>query len=271
MVYTAHGVPQPEFESEPLYKVGYILEAMTLRHIANRAARVVAISSYVSNLLRERYGLDAQVIRNGVDTEVFYPPSPVLKHRLKSSRGVPDGKKVVLFVGRLHLVKDPLTFVRSIPKVIARNSDVYFVMVGEGPLRNAVQQEASRLGIKESFGLLSRLPRPSVIEWFQASDIFVSTSPREMLGIAVLEAMSTGLSVVAANSGGPPEVLGHSGTLFRPGSHVDLAYKICTLLDDERLAEEKGATAREIVLNNFGWDKVAGQYAAMYKDAVQAS
>jgi glycosyltransferase involved in cell wall biosynthesis len=257
MIYTIHGIPQPEFESEPIFKIGYVLEGMTLKHLAKRAVRVVAISSYVSSLLRERYGVDANVIRNGVDTELFYPPSLGLKHSLRSSRGIPEGRQVVLFVGRLHQYKDPLTFVRCIPKVITRNADAYFVMVGEGPLKNSVQREASRLGIKGSLRLISPVVRPSLIEWFQASNLFVSTSAREMLGIAVLEAMSTGLPVVATSSGGPPEVLGHSGTLFRPGNHEDLADKICTLLSDKRSAEEKGDTARKIVLKNFRWEKVA--------------
>ena len=270
MVYTVHGVPQPEFESEPLFKVGYILEGMTLRHLANRAARVVAISSYVSKLLRDRYGVNAKVIRNGVDTELFYPPSAGLKQRLKSSRGVPDGKQVVLFVGRLHQYKDPLTFVRCIPKVIARNSDAYFVMIGEGPSKFAVQREASRLGVDGAFRLIPPATRRILIEWFQSSDLFVSTSAREMLGIAVLEAMSTGLPVVAPSSGGPPEVLGRSGTLFRPGSHEDLADKISNLLSDKRSAQENGDAARQIVLNDFRWDKIAGQYATLYKDAVRA-
>lgn len=271
LVYTIHGVPQPEFESEPLFKIGYALEALSLRHLVNGAAGVVAISTYVSKLLRERYGVDAKVIRNGVDTETFCPPSLGLKQNLRSSRGIHDGRQVVLFVGRLLQYKDPLTFVRCIPRVIAKNSDAYFVMVGEGPLANAVQQEASRLGIEGSFRLIPPVTHSSLVEWYQASDIFVSTSPSEMLGIAVLEAMSTGLPVVAPGSGGPPEALGRSGTFFRPGNQEDLADKICTLLSDKRSAEEKSHMARQIVLTDFRWDKVAGQYAALYKDVVQSS
>jgi phosphatidylinositol alpha-1,6-mannosyltransferase len=271
MVYTIHGVPKPEFESEPLYKIGYVLEGLTLRHVANRAAKVVAISSYVRELLRSTFGVDAAVIRNGVDSEVFYPPSARVRQSLRSSKGIPEGRHVVLFVGRLHRAKDPLTFVRCIPSVLARNSNSYFVMIGNGPSKNAVEREASHLGIRESLRLISHLSRPSLVEWFQASNIFVSASPWEMLGIAVLEAMSAGLPVIAPASGGPPEVLGHSGTLFIPGNHEDLAEKICSLLGDPRRAHEKAEAARDIILRDFRWDLVAGRYAALYRDAINAS
>jgi phosphatidylinositol alpha-1,6-mannosyltransferase len=144
-------------------------------------------------------------------------------------------------------------------------------MIGNGPSKNAVEREASRLGIRGSLRLISQLPRPSLVEWFQASDIFVSASPWEMLGIAVLEAMSAGLPVVAPASGGPPEVLGLSGTLFIPGNHDDLAEKICSLLSDPKRAHERGQSAREIILRDFRWDLVAGRYAALYRDAINAS
>ena len=271
MVYTMHGVPQPEFESEPLFKIGYVLEGMTLSYVANRASKVVAISSYVARLLKKNYGIDAQVIHNGVDTELFYPPSATLKRSLRSSRGIPDGKHVVLFVGRLYRYKDPLTFVRCIPSVLAKNSKAYFVMIGEGPLKNAVEREASRLGIKESLRLIPPILHPSLIEWFQASDIFVSVSPWEMLGFVVLEAMAAGLPVVAPASGGPPEVLGHSGTLFIPRNHEDLAERICSLLSNPGSASEKAERGREIALRDFRWDTVAARYAALYRDAANAS
>jgi alpha-maltose-1-phosphate synthase len=268
MVYTIHGVPLPEIESEPLYKIGYVLEKLTLRKIAHRAAKVIAISGYVRDLLKTIYGIDADIIHNGVDSELFYPPSPSLKRSLRSSLEVPPGRQLVLFVGRLHRYKDPLTLVRCIPSVLARNPSAYFVMIGDGPLKAAVQREATHLRIGGSLRLISHLPRATLIGWFQASDIFVSASPWEMLGIAVLEAMSAGIPIVAPASGGPLEVLGGSGTFFDPGDERDLAEKICLLLSDPESMIDKGHSAREIVLHNFRWDLVASRYAAVYKDAV---
>jgi len=268
MVYTIHGVPLPEIESEPLFKIGYVLERLTLRQVAHRAAKVIAISGYVRDLLKTIYSIDADIIHNGVDSELLYPASPGLKRSLRSSLEVPLGRQLVLFVGRLHRVKDPLTLVRCIPKVLARNPSAYFVIIGDGPLKAAVQREATRLGIDGSLRLISHLPHAIVIRWFQASDIFVSASPWEMLGIAVLEAMSAGVPIVAPASGGPLEVLGGSGSFFNPRDERDLAEKICVLLSDPESMIEKAQSAREIVLHNFRWDLVASRYAAVYKDAV---
>jgi glycosyltransferase involved in cell wall biosynthesis len=267
-VYTIHGVPQPEFESEPLFKVGYALERLALKHVADRAAKVVTISNYARDLLKKIHGINALVIRNGVETDLFHPLTQRGRSMLRSRLQLSQGKRIILSVGRLHSYKDPMTFVRCIPLVVAKNREAYFVLIGDGPLKEAVLSEASRLKVQEHFRLIPNISLARLTEWFQASDVFVSTSPAEMLGMVVLEAMSSGLPVIASDLGGPKEVLGPSGILFHPRNHGDLADKISAILSDTRLAIEKGQNAREVALHELRWEEVAGQYARLYKDAI---
>ena len=86
-----------------------------------------------------------------------------------------------------------------------------------------------------------------------------------MLGFSVLEAMSCGVPVVAADSGGPIEVLGNSGVFFRSKDEVDLAEKISTIIQDDDLNSRKGQAGREIVLRGFEWKYVARKYAEQYQ------
>jgi glycosyltransferase involved in cell wall biosynthesis len=267
IVYTIHGFPRPDVESQPLYKIGYVLESQSLLHVARRASTVVAISYYARDLLKRSYAIDASVIPNGVDTDLFHPLTSQEKTRVKLLLQVPEGKRIVLFVGRLHLSKDPMTFVRCIPKVLQENPNAYCVMIGDGPLTRAVELEASRLRLDSSLRLISRVEHSKVIQWFQIADIFVSTSPVEMFGISVLEAMSTALPVVAADSGGPLEILGSDGIFFKSGSSEDLAEKICDVIRDGKWAVEKGERGRETALRGFRWEDIAKKYASLYEHA----
>lgn len=267
IVYTIHGFPRPEVESQPFYKIGYVLESQSLMHVARKATRVVAISDYARDLLKRSYGIDASIIPNGVDTNLFYPLTSEEKARVRLVLQVPEGKKIILFVGRLHLSKDPMTFVRCIPRVLEKNPDAYCVMIGDGPLTRAVGLEASRLRLDGSLRLIPRIQHSNVAKWFQIADVFVSTSPAEMFGISVLEAMSTALTVVAADSGGPVEILGSSGVFFKSGNSEDLAEKICDVFGDRTSAVAKGEKGREIALRGFRWEDVAKHYASLYESA----
>ncbi len=271
IVYTVHGLPQPELESQPMYKIGYMFEKASLGHIADRATKVVAISDYVRDLLKKIYGIDAVVIRNGVDTDIFHPLTRNEREKVKSNLQIPLGKRIILFVGRLHPYKDPMTLVRCMPTIIKKNPNAYFVMVGDGPLKGAVSSEVMHSGLEKRVRLIPRLPLSRLVEWFQVSDIFVSTSPGEMLGFTVLEAMSSGIPVVASISGSPPEVLGPSGTFFKPRDHRNLAEKIFNVLSDERSAVENGQKAREIVLRDFRWEDVASRYADLYRNVASTA
>ena len=269
LVYTIHGIPQPELESEPLFKLGYTLERVSLKHVAMRAARVVAISNYVRDLLKTNYGVEACVIRNGVDTELFHPPEAGSRNLLRSRMHLPVERRIVLFVGRLHPSKDPLTLIRSIPRVISKIPNAYFVLVGDGPMKPVVESEIARLKLENFCKLIPRLQHSSLPAWYQLSNLFVSSSPREMLGIAVLEAMSSGLPVIASDSGGPREVLGSSGFLFKVGDPNDLGEKISSVIIDEKAALETGRKAREKVIRDFRWEDVAGKYASLYNEATR--
>jgi L-malate glycosyltransferase len=271
LLYTVHGVPRPHLEPELRFKIGYMLEQVSLRLVAKRVDRVIAISGYVQKLLLDSYGISSHVIHNGVDTDLFHPISPETKLSLRSKTGIPVDAKVVLFVGRLYPYKDPLTFVESVRRVVPRLPGVFFVLVGEGPLKNAVTSVILASGMAGSVRLVSFLPRSELVRIVQMADVQVSTAPTEMFGFSVLEAMSCGIPVVAAAAGGPVEILGRSGTFFKPGNAIDLADKILYILQNDGIRATLGQAAREIALRDYTWEKVASKYADIYKSVVDGS
>src|SRR5260370_4232319 len=222
-----------------------MFEGASLKRIADRVTKVVTVSDYLRGLLKKIYNIDALVIRHGVDTNIFYPPTPSARDKIRSHLQIPQNRRIVLFVGRLHPYKDPMTLIRSIPRVVEKNPDAYFVIIGDGPSRYSVRSEIARKGLGRWLTVIPRLPLSKLLEWYQVSDLFVSTSPGETLGFTVLEAMSSGVPVLAAVSGGPAEVLGSTGTFFTPKNHENLAQRIRDGLSDGRSAAENGARERE--------------------------
>ena len=127
-----------------------------------------------------------------------------------------EGKIVLLFVGRLHPVKDPFTLVRAVASLSRPN--VCLVIVGEGPLADQTRSLAMSLGVEVKF--ISRVSTPSLIRIYQASDVFVLPSISEAAGLVLIEAMACGLPIVASAIEGIPEIVGDVGLLVGPGDHA---------------------------------------------------
>ena len=269
LLYTVHGVPRPFLEPQIRYKIGYTLEKNSLKFVASRCAKVIAISRYVQRLLRDMYQLESQVIHNGVDPEIYHPILPGDRTKLRVALGLPRDKPIILFVGRLYPYKDPLTLVRSLSPLLSQIPNAFLSIVGEGPLKETMVAETSRMNLHRSVQFVRHLSNADLVKMIQASDVYVSTAPAEMFGFSVLEAMSCGIPVVAAKSGGPVETLAESGTFFEPGNAMDLAEKTARILKDPGLSEARAQAGRQIALRDYKWEDIANEYKAAYRSALR--
>lgn len=142
---------------------------------------------------------------NGIDTTVFAPAGP-------RAEGVPAGARVLLFVGNLLPVKDPLALVRHFAKIIARRAgdDLRLVIAGKGPLEGAVRQEALSLGVGDRVLLTGPLASPEIAAWMRRAEMLCMTSRNEGLPNVILEAQACGLPVLATDVGGIRELVDES-------------------------------------------------------------
>jgi glycosyltransferase involved in cell wall biosynthesis len=191
------------------------------------------------------------VIRNGVSKGALDVAKP------KSTR------PRLVMVGRLQAPKDPITLVRALALVSAR--DLEAVLVGDGPQRAAVADEIQRLGLDSAVRLLGE--RTDVQELLATADVFVLSTRSEGLPLSVLEAMAAGLPVVASDVGGIPELVadGVSGVLVPPGDPDALAEAIERLLENSPLAQQLGLAGRRRVLENFDLEAVREAHLALYR------
>lgn len=150
----------------------------------------------------------------------------------------PQKGKMVLFCGSLSEVKDPGTLIKSIPLVLGTLPDYRFVFVGEGPLRNDLEQMVADYNIKDSVTFTGQLTNEEAYKYFKQAKVFVLPSVREPFGIVLIEAMSCYTPCIAANVGGMPEIVDENcGLTFTAGNHEDLAGKIINLCRDDDLYE----------------------------------
>jgi glycosyltransferase involved in cell wall biosynthesis len=223
------------------------------------------VSNYVKEMLKKQYGIDSEVIYHGIDVGKFKP-----KNKAESKRrlGYKETDFMVLFVGKMHPVKDPLTVVRSIHEVVKKNTNVYLVMIGSGELYQEVENEIVKLNLSDHVKMLGQMDGLKLRLWYSAADLFVFASVSEAFGMVLLEAMASGLPVIAPSSAACPEVVGNAGLLFNHGDHNGLARKIMRLASDDELSRILRNRSLRRVRKVFSWDDKVDKYWKLYRKMV---
>ncbi len=279
-VLTAHSLePLRPWKAEQLgggYRVSTWVE-----HTAVLAAHaVIAVSSAMrEDVLRVYPALDpslVHVIRNGIDTDVWYPAGPVQTGSLLAELGVDPRRPMVAFVGRItrqkgvaHLVAAAHRFSPEVQLVLCAGAPDTPEIADE--VRAAVAELArNRTGV---FWIRDMLPIGELREIFSAATVFVCPSVYEPLGIVNLEAMACATAVVASDVGGIPEVVadGITGSLVHydaddpTGYQARLAEAVNEIVADAEKAERYGQAGRQRCIEQFSWAQVAEQTLEIYR------
>lgn len=249
------------------------------RHLRIRRAcrpvihRYVAVSRDIAHWLRERVGVAESRIRqiyNGVD---------VTRFRADGDRpaDLPWGPEALVIgtVGRLDPVKNQLHLLRSFHQLAGAgepwSARLRLMVVGDGPLREALATEVQRLGLAQSVWLAGA--RNDVPELMRAMDVFVLPSLNEGVSNTILEAMAMGRPVVAAAVGGNPELIvnGVTGALYESGGDGHLTKALQPYLADVGLRESAGRAGRARIEAEFGLQSMVERYLCLYDDLLCAA
>ena len=213
-----------------------------------------------------------RVIMNGVDASSFSPGETPLRRRWQQ-----DGGPVIGFVGSLREAKDPLLFLRVAAAAQRSIPRARFVMVGDGGMRAEVESAvrggdpdgADRLGGLGGTLILAG-ERSDLPDVMRALDLLVVTSTREGCCNAILEAMATGVPVVATDVGGNRDLItdGVSGRLFAHGDAEAGAAAVVALARDPDLAAAMGREGRARARRDFSMEAMVGATSRLYEDLV---
>ncbi len=198
------------------------------------------------------------VIPNGVDTNRFAPWPDAAGVRTEIGVGAADS--VVSIVAALRPEKNHELFLEVAARVLQHISDAKFLVIGDGPRREPLEQRAADLGITESVRFLGT--RSDIPRLLATSDVFALTSHNEANPVSILEAMSVGKPIVATNVGSIKEVVtdGRTGFLVPPGDAAALTTRVVELLSDPLRAQAMGAAAREVVVADWSVDAMVHRY-----------
>ena len=230
------------------------------RYVYRTVAAGLAGSRDVVEVLRNKgfSGPLFEVPQFGVDPAVFSPGD---------RRG---GRFTVGFPNRLIAAKAPLLALHAFARL---PHDACLRIVGDGPLRGPVEAEVERLGLGDRVSVRPRLPSSHMPGFLRETDVVVLpsvTTPRwrEQFGRVLIEAMATGVPVVASDSGEIPRVVGDAGIIVPEGDERALAGALLRLYADPNLRDQLGMRGRERVLERYTHARVAEDTIDAYRQAL---
>jgi len=279
-VLTAHSLePMRPWKAEQLGG-GYRVSSWVEKTAVEAADAVIAVSSGMRDDVLKTYpALDpnrVHVVRNGIDTDVWYPIQPEPGHSVLEELDVDLNRPIVAFVGRItrqkgvaHLIAAAHNFAPEIQLVLCAGAPDTPEIAAE--VTSAVQELARvRSGV---FWVREMLPISKIREILSAASVFVCPSVYEPLGIVNLEAMACATAVVASDVGGIPEVVANRQTGLLV--HYDasdpafferrLAEAVNSLVADPEIARQYGQAGRQRCIQEFSWAHIAEQTLEIYR------
>jgi glycogen synthase len=174
----------------------------------------------------------------------------------------------VVSVLRMHRRKRPLALVQAAAAVVRRHPRARFTIVGDGPLRFAVEREVWALGVRERVDVVGARPRAEVRALLAQADVFALPAIKEAFGIAILEARAAGLPVVAMRGGGVGDLVEHGREGLLAEDDARFAAHLGALVADDG-ARARMAAHAAAHLGRFDWSRVAAAHEALYARALE--
>lgn len=253
LIHTEHSV---EYLKSRRFRVA-------LRLLAVLCDSVIAISEDGAGVLREHVGIPARklrIIRAGVQI----PANPPSKEQAREELGLNPHDRIAVIIARLYPEKNHVLLLNAFAEVLRRVPRARLLIVGEGTERTAIDLHIDKLGLRPAVTLMG--VRRDVHRILAASDLFVLSSDREGLPIAVVEAMAMSRPVVATRVGDLPKLVseGVTGSLVEPDDPNDLARAVGELLSTPALADQMGKNARKVASRDFSIASMIDQYDSLY-------
>jgi len=237
-----------------------LLDKMILRF----ADHLVAVSHSQKQKLKKWLvpGDKISVVHNAINPENFLH---IEKTDMKKEFGFPDDSLVYISGGRFSKEKGMTYLVQAAIKAISRNARLRFVLFGDGPDLASIREAISQSGNDDK--ILCPGFRSNFISYLKGSDFFINPSLSEGLPNVVLEAMATGIPILATSVGGVPEIISHqkNGYLVPPGNVDSLATGIIFLSSEEDRVREYAMKARKSIDARFSFEKQNEKLISLYK------
>lgn len=220
---------------------------------------IICVSNDMEEWMVNFVGITAakvSMIPNGIDTDRFLP--------LASQENSPSSDIQFLHVARLDPVKKQEVLIKAFAEVVKHYSGSRLNIVGDGPERNKLEQQIQNLKLGEHVILHGQ--QLDTLSYFHTNQVFVLSSIAEGTPMTVLEAMATGLPIVATEVGGMPSLVhqNENGCLVAPNDEQALASAMMSYLKEPELILQHGLASRKLVVSKYSHRISDALYCALY-------
>jgi glycosyltransferase involved in cell wall biosynthesis len=229
-------------------------------------ADALVADGWAAEHLPSLLGRSVEHVPKGVDTEMFGPDGSNRRVELGLER-----RRVALVVSRLVPIKNVALAVEAMALAAAQQADLLLAIVGDGPLRSALDARVAALGLSDRVIFAGRVPHEQLPAWYRSADLFVLSSEFDNSPNVALEAMACGLPVVATDVGGLREYVqvDVNGLLVPPGDARELARAMVRYAADPDLARRVGWRNRQDAVARFSWAQSARSLRDVYRRVVE--
>jgi glycosyltransferase involved in cell wall biosynthesis len=257
LIFTEHGIPYPYRKK---------LKRLIFNPVLCRFAdEIITISDHTKSNLVKYENFPARrmkVVYNGVDLRQFSQNiDPAAK---KQSLGLPPDSKVIGIVARLDPVKNHVMLFRAFRRILNDIPETYLLLVGDGPEEHRLKSLTESLDIRNTTLFLGT--RRDIPELLHVFDVFVLPSFSEGMSVTLIEAMGSGVPVVATRVGGTPELVKdqETGYLVESDNDQEMATMLLNLLQNEERRQRMGQAGQQRAYDMFSLDKMVDIYTKLY-------
>jgi glycosyltransferase involved in cell wall biosynthesis len=262
LLHTVHNMAEREIEPRARW---------IHRYAFNHGVVPVAVAEQVAFSLRGLYGIQqCRVISNGIPTDLYAcPQTPRREWRVREGFG--DDDVLFVCVARFAPQKNHLLLLKAFARGPASDPKAHLVLVGEGVLRERLEEQAKNLGVASQIHFLG--VRTDIPDVLGAMDVFVLSSDWEGNPLSVMEAMASGLPILSTAVGGVPDLFesGKQGLIVQPGDVRGFSDAMASLLRNREARQSLGMAAARRAREAFDVSTMVRAYEELYDNLVHRS
>src|SRR3989338_3304450 len=228
---------------------------------------IIAVSQHTKNVIVEHYGIAPEaimVVHNGIDHKDYRHELPAALSNIRA-----QGKKIVLFVGRITIQKGPDYFIKVAKRVLEYDPNVLFIISGSGDMEHQIIRLASDMGLGDKIVFAGFVRGDELLKLYRAADLYVMPSISEPFGLTALEALANGSPILVSKQSGVSEVLTHA--LKSDFWDIDdMADKILNVVGSNALRDTLGELGAKDV-EHVTWESAAGKCTQIYEDIINSA
>jgi glycosyltransferase involved in cell wall biosynthesis len=273
VVYHARGTikgnsdnrPKTEFKTEAMRKIAIPLLIAMDKTCCINASKIIAASEIIKKEIEKYYGIQEKkikVVSDGVDLKKFSRKKEVIKKAEKLRKKLKlQNKKIILFAGRLVPQKGIIYLIKAMPKVMKYLPGAFLLIAGEDTSENhkkIIEKEIKKMRIQRQVKFLGYVEQKKMPELIEASDLIVSPSTYEPIGIINLEAIAMNKPIIYPENIGSIQTLKESGIKINPAKPEEISNAVTKILSSKKLYSKFSKAGRKNA-KKVEWNKIGAK------------